>query len=250
MNKKNALFGLGGIVIGAVGGFFGSKLYLQKKFQEQYDKDIAEMEAYYGRTDEYKRENKKEVAVKDGDSDGSESREDGPLSSDKRREIKEKLVNNYNKTTNYAAQYQKYNSEHVTAKDPELAAQIAEAESQHPMDDDEEDEIIYGSTDAARMNEEHHYNVGKPPKIISAEQAGQLPAPYETKTLYYYNIDDVLVEEDADHPVEDPQLLIGDALDKYDFRNSEEGMIFVQNFDLDTVYEIQKVWASWVDQQD
>ena len=64
--------------------------------------------------------------------------------------------------------------------------------------------------------------------------------------MTYYTEDDLLVTEENE-VIEDVQRLIGDALTKYDFAKNDEKVIFVQNFELNTVYEIEKVWGSYVD---
>lgn len=246
MRRDNVLFLLGGLFVGAAGGAFGAKLYLDKKYQERYDQQIAEMEEYYGKTDEYKR-------VLDEETDGVQvnptgdgqnlNREDGILSDEERSRIKERLKYNYDKTTNYAAQYRKYDSAGTETSD---GRSLDPADFEHPLDDDEEAEMIYGSTEEAEMNEDHQANRGRAPKIISADDAAALPGHIENVTLYFYDEDEILCDEET-REIDDPEMLIGDALTKYGFNQSDERIIFVMNYSLDTCYEIQKINGAFRD---
>lgn len=111
------------------------------------------------------------------------------------------------------------------------------AEIEHPEDDTpERDNFI----------KEREKNKNKPPKIISAEAVGELPAYIENKVLYLYNWDETVVD-DEENVIDHPEELLGDCLEQYDFYDSDERIIFVMNYSLDTCYEIQKVDASWED---
>lgn len=150
-------------------------------------------------------------------------RADGPLSEEDRNEIREKLVRNFEQTSSYATMY----------KDA--------AEEEHPVDSDEDDDV---EDELDRINEEHRENFNKPPKIISAEEFSNLPPQFETDALYFYHYDDVLVD-DEDDEIDDPGVLIGDCLDKYGFRDSDEEIIFVINYRIDKAFEIHRVMGSW-----
>lgn len=96
--------------------------------------------------------------------------------------------------------------------------------------------------------DDHQRNKNKPPKIISAEAYGELPAHIEKKVLYFYAYDETVVDEDNDdEPLTEPERLIGDALTEYGFIDNDERIIFIMNYALDTCYEIQKIDASWSD---
>lgn len=152
-------------------------------------------------------------------------REEGPLSQEERDEIRNKLINNYEKTSSYATMY----------KDESQAA-----EEEHPVDDDEDEEAY----EIERANAEHKENFNKPPKIISAEEFSNLPAYVETGALYFYHYDNVLVDDDEEEV--DEGMLVGDCLDRFDFRNSkEEEIIFVMNYQIDKAFEIHRVMGSW-----
>lgn len=94
--------------------------------------------------------------------------------------------------------------------------------------------------------DEHQKNKNKPPRIISEEAYSNLSPSVDQKTLYFYTEDEVLTDENEEM-LDDPETYVGDALTKYGFNESEEMIIFVMNYALDTCYEIQKVDASWSD---
>lgn len=276
MNIKNILIFVSGLTIGGVVGVFGTRKYFQDKYQKQYEEDHDALEEYYHRTDEYAR----------GDSDDEEEFEDdgvnpvetdsrpgGRMTAEQRAEIKEKLNKNWAGTTNYAGMYREKNGY--------TEGKLAEA--QHPLDQGEEGEIDpldlkicsncvhydqedycnnvsadhtcddFESANSLTTSEEeafddHQRNKNKPPKIISADVYGELPAYIEKKVLYLYAYDETVVDEDNDdEPLTEPERLIGDALTKYDFIDNDERIIFVMNYALGTCYEIQKIDASWSD---
>lgn len=150
-------------------------------------------------------------------------REKGPLSQEERDEIKEKLLHNYEKTSSYANMYK----------------EDKQAEEEHPVDSDEDD--VEDEVD--RINREHIENRNKPPKIISADEYSNLPPQIETDTLYFYHYDNVLVDEEEDEV--DEGMLVGSCLDKYGFRDSEEEIIFVMNYEIDKAFEIHRVMGAW-----
>ena len=84
------------------------------------------------------------------------------------------------------------------------------------------------------------------PKIISADTYGELPAHIDKEVLYFFAQDEMLTD-DNEEPVEEPERLVGNTLTKYGFNESDEMIIFVMNYNLDTCYEIQKLDSSWTD---
>ena len=85
----------------------------------------------------------------------------------------------------------------------------------------------------------------RPPKLITFEAFdNEYRGVYEKETLYYYVYDDVLATEDEEE-VTDVASLVGDALDKFGFRDNNEEVIYVRNFVLMTDYEIIKAWAEF-----
>lgn len=201
------------LAIGAAAGIIFTSLYWKKKMDdilaEEFDDDR------YARC----------VGPDESGVEVNPTREDGPLSSEQRDEIREKLVRNFEQTSSYATMYS--------------------AETEHPVDSDE-DEIDDSNveSDVERANAEHRENFNKPPKIISAEEFSNLPPYIETGALYFYHYDNVLVDDEDDEVDED--MLVGDCLDKFDFRNNkEEEIIFVMNYQMDKAFEIHRVMGSW-----
>lgn len=113
----------------------------------------------------------------------------------------------------------------------------AKASSEYPRDEYNaaEQSALY---EGERANEEAHS--GKKPRIVSR---GEYDSPefehHDRTTLYYYTEDDVLATEE-DEVIEDPSTLIGDALDKFGFRNNGEEVIYVRNYGLQTDFEVEK----------
>lgn len=244
MNSKNILIFLGGTVVGGVIGAVGAIKWLDKTYKETLDKRVAEMEEYYGRVDEYDRNNYfNDEEVNPVDEDTAENgRNNGPLSEGERRDIRERLQRNHEGTTNYASLYNSKGGNDIPPEDMEQML----AESQHPEDDDPEldDETAADEQPAKDAFDSHQREKGREPRIISFEKMGELEETYENQTLNFYMYDEVVTTENDDI-IQDFERLIGDALTKYGFINNDESVIYVQNFEHNTVYEVQKVWSSF-----
>lgn len=238
MKGKNAIIFLGGLIVGCVAGVFGSREYFRKTFSDMADEEIEEMEKYFeDRLSEIINTvgSDEEVIIKQNISETFGDVEVNPDLEDEGdktgendlNDVKEKLQRNYEQTTNYAKTYSKKNSEHEN-----------EDEDQ-PADEMDSEEAL-----GEEYMKEHEKNKGRAPKIISEESLGELAGNIDQKVLLFYRLNDVITDEE-DQIIDDPDYLIGDALDKYNFRESDEQIIFVQNFDLDTVYEVHKVEDSF-----
>lgn len=123
------------------------------------------------------------------------------------------------------------------------------AELQSPPEDDPD-------LEEARADEEWVQEInkmadearGRKPRIISAQTLGELNSTWELRTLYYYAYDDTLVDEDGGEIIDNPALAVGDSLYKYGFSDDpNQRNIIVQNFDFHTVYEVEKVFSSYLD---
>lgn len=243
---------LGGIVIGAAGGVLATKNYYQKKYEEEADRQIKDMEEYYDRTDSYVRgisEEGEEVnPVEDLDEEYT------PMTAQEKAEIKERLRRNNRETINYAKMYQnKSLSEQLEplkeAVDEAFAAVNEELSPlSQAVKDIADDEMKDVKTLEDRANEEHEKNKGRKPRIISVEKLGEIDPHYEEETLFYYMYNET-VTTDEDEEVEEPEWLLGDCLDQYGFRSNDETVIFVQNFELSKVYEVQKIMASFYEEE-
>jgi hypothetical protein len=221
MNKKNLIMFIGGLIIGAAGGVFGTRTYFKKKYEEIADDEINHMRDWY----EEKVSEVAEIIGDDGSDDEQEFVGEDPtvkIDPNKMSEIKEKLVRNYEQTTNYAKMYGIRKEEEAVDSDDEAT--------------DSDDEY----REAEALNEERvaEHKDGKI-KIISADDAGELPAYYSCSQLFFYRDNDVVTDEN-DIVMDDYERYIGDSLDKFGFRDSDEQTIWVKNPELDTVYEIRK----------
>lgn len=270
MDIKNIVMLVSGIVIGGAAGVLGTRKYFWDKYQKRYEEDRDALEKYYNKVDEYSRENREEEDDQNA-SEETNSRPAGRMTPEERAAIKEKLNKNWEGTTNYASMYKGDREE----EDP--------AESEHPEEDEEEIDYDYktckycqwfengycnvhneevsekdycteydansllvddNASEEEQIFDEHRKNIDKPPKIISAETYSNLPAHIEQEVLYFYTLDEQVTDEN-DEPIDEPELLIGDALTKFDFIESKERVIFVMNYATDTCYEIQKVDGFW-----
>lgn len=80
----------------------------------------------------------------------------------------------------------------------------------------------------------------KQAKLITYEDFDLGFHQFDKDTLYYYSENDTLVTEDEEL-VENENIVIGNCLDKYDFRHSDEDVIYVRSYNMRTDYEIRKV---------
>lgn len=215
---KSIIIFVGGMLTGGGVGVLATRGYFRKQFAEKADAEIAEMEEYFHK--------KQQELVDLFNEDEFQEKVEEPAESKKSEEevkasIKEKLTRNYEQTTNYAKMYR---TEEELEEDG--LADAVEVDSEEAR--------------ARAAHEDHQANKNRPPKIISEDALGEIPAYVEHKVLFFYRLDDTITDEE-DQVIDDPEYLLGDALDKYNFRESEENIIFVRNFALDTVYEIQKL---------
>lgn len=118
----------------------------------------------------------------------------------------------------------------------------------HPMDSDEDEEVL--SDDGKNyihgydVSCEHERNRGDKPKLIKYEEYGEDHSLTQATLLYYVD-NDILTTED-DEEVDDPNLLVGNCLEKFGFKtNDDENSIFVRNYKLGFDYEIIKVFESY-----
>jgi hypothetical protein len=234
---KNVIIFVSGLVAGAAAGVFGTRAYWKKHYEEVADAEIDEMSNYYqGKMHEM-------VNFFDGDEvnpeeenseqqNETEEDKDPKMDPEKAADIKEKLTRNHEQTTNYATMYKKKT---LTKEDlEENAPEYGDVENDETLEDQSDRAI------AERATEDHQANMNRPPKIISEDALGEIPAYYDNAVLFYYDLDDTVTDED-DNIIDEPGHLIGDCLDKYNFRDSKEQIIFVRNYALDTIYEIQKL---------
>lgn len=212
--NKNLLIGLFGFVAGIVAGALGSKKYFEKKA----DAEIEDMRQYY-------KEEKKQIYADFNETLGYIAEEEEevnpiPQNLEEIEEAKKKLAENNARTVNYAEMYKSKT---------------------------EEESDSYEGSKSEKMNEEYDRNKNKPPRIISYEEAGNLAEHIRAETLFYYTENDVVTDEDG-NVIEDYPRLLGDCLEKYDFVDSDEMLIFVMNYELGICYEVQKIIDEFVDE--
>ena len=227
MNNK-LVFAIG-LTIGGAAGVVGSMFFWKRYFSKKADEKI---EQFFEETNEYKRTVDSYSADEEEKTEVSDSRPEPNLDL---AEIKRRLEYNNAQTTNYAAMY---SSKDKLAELTDDEIEELNAESESPSEEDE-DEVVF-----SQMDDYHNKNKNRDPRIISEDDIGDLPNGYSNETLFLYTFDKILVDED-DNEVEDAEQIIGNCLEKYGFLYSDERIIFVQNFKLDTVYEIQKIDAAW-----
>ena len=235
---KYALFFLGGLALGGAGGYVSAKMILEKDYDRKFRDAVSDMEEYFDSKDEYARTDQ----VFDDDAEVNPSpenldRSQGVLSEDARAEIKEKLMKNYETTSERASAYANaYKDAHPESleRGNDISSELLREET------DESDEEMDPALKATLEHQEHKND---PPRIITSDEFDALPPHIDTQTLYFYH-DDETVIDDNDDVIEDPALLVGNTLSDFidDINNP---MMFVYNPALDTAYEIQRVEGAY-----
>lgn len=143
-------------------------------------------------------------------------------------DIKEKLKKNKMVTTEYAKMYSA----------GELVDGRAEAGEPDPEElADGEDEA---ETESFKLLDEIKKNYGRAPRIVKEEDVDREHEGWDVSSLFLYS--NGIVTDEDDNVIEGEELtkMLGDSLTKYNFINSDEKLIYVQCFELNTFYEINK----------
>jgi hypothetical protein len=216
------------LIIGAAGGVLGTRVYFKKKYEDIADDEIDRISDWYAKKVE------DIVRVVDDEDEFTDNAPDlnsyasTKMNPEKQAEIKEKLVKNYEQTTNYANMFKNSKGEEVPYhEDPE------NVEGAEDLSNEEYDEYLKLNEKRAAEYKKGHI------KIISEDDIDGLPGTYDIRELFFYAENDVITDEN-DVVIEDYERYIGDSIDKFDFRNSDEKKILVKNPEIDTVYEIRK----------
>lgn len=242
---------VGGLVIGAAGGVLSTMAYFKNKYNKIADQQIREMEAYYQKSDvfargEYENDDNAEInpidsakeryiKLADDYNNSNDITERDLMNKDTREEIRAKLLKNHEITTAYSNMYDKEgNRIDQNVKAGDLQRFFKEGEE---IEDPE-----YGMSEADKATADHLEHRNDPPKIISLQEFDDLPNYIDRSTLYFYNLDEV-VADDNDEAIENPGMFLGNCLDE--FIDSGNDALFVYNPGLDTAYEIQRVDGSW-----
>lgn len=208
MRTNTVLAFAGGVVVGLIGGIIIADIYYKKSIDEAFDSYDEALKA------------------KERYSGESNKKEDEPNVSDgvpKKREKHEKVA--YNKF--YKKQYE---------------------EDETDLSEDgvnEEDEL-----EELEMKEYHDTHFEKAPEIVvGPEDFQKMPDWYDKRTLQYYQWSDDLVDVEEDEPLMDDEIdiLFGDLLQSSGFTDNDEEYIDIRNYQTDTHYHIEKVFASYSD---
>ena len=231
MISKSLIMFLIGFVTGGSAGAIGTTLYYKKKVDDLID-EVEELEEEVDNKLRRKKheEDSEEVNPRSKYLKSSETengRDKGTLSPEERQAIKEKLDKNWEQTTNYASMY----------------------DGGEPDDDEESPSVFnengYGVALDMEANEFHQKNRNIPPRIISADSIGSLPAYFEKETFFFYPEVGILTDEE-NREIMDPETYLGDSLTKYGFDENNEKNIFVVNYSTDTLFEVQKMEGEYV----
>lgn len=232
---KNAIIFTAGAGIGGAVGYFVGK----KREGKRADEQIRQMEKYYGKEDRYAR--KTECSERKNEMESEE------------REEKEKVraMRKAEKVDTHKTDYTKfYKKDSEDDEDlpydngmsgDEIVKQDEGVESMESSDDEigDDEELDESEEAALEADEYHEKNKQRPPRIISVDDLEDLPSSYGEEILYYYPEGDYVTDED-DNVIEDYRRILGDCIQKFHFDTSEEDDIFIQNFELDSVYEVIK----------
>lgn len=163
---------------------------------------------------------------------------------EQKNDIHEKLLHNFNETTKYSKMYK--------GKKAEETAEETVSKNEDAAEEEESDAVETEEESGERAFEKRQKEKGRAPRIISYEKFSELneDPTYDQQTLIFYTGDSTLTDEE-DNVIEigDEELLVGNCLSKYDFTDtdSKETCIYVQNFELSTIYIVQKVYSSYSD---
>lgn len=219
MDKKNIIFFIGGTIIGALAGIFGTRGYFEKKYATYAEETIDSMKDVLNRYN---------PSASTEDLDGQE-----PVIA---AETREALLRNH-EATNYAAVYGKL---HPDSSKKNSQVEVSEDVEEDPLTDFDET-MAHVEAEVARLEN----NKARKPKLISARAVHELDDGIDICELQFYTEDEVLADGDTEEKIHDVARLVGDCLQKYDFVNSDERTIYVMNDELDTCYEVVKIDASY-----
>lgn len=207
MRTNSVLAFAGGVVVGLISGIIITDIYYKKSIDEAFD-------SY----DEALR------SVKNYNVESNEVEDEVNVSNGvpKKRDRHEKIA--YNKF--YKKQYEE--------DDVDLSED----------DINEENEL-----EEMEMKEYHDAHFDDPPEIMIGEEDFRIPDWYDKRTLQYYQWSDDLVDEEEDTPLtnDEVDILFKDLLISSGFTDNNEEFIDIRNYQTDTHYHIEKVFATYSD---
>lgn len=241
---------IGGLLLGSVAGAAAGVFYQKRKDKSEID---AISNSYH---DIFEKQRKKIEELSDKEENSLDSPEkfvtlqEGSMDEE---ELKEAFGKNYAYNYNALARTVTNDplmptTDKATIKEPEPRDEL---ESLHPVDSDEdipeeeiltEEEAMYinGLKDSVNRDKERDTK----PKIIKDEDYGS-DGRYEESNLFYYPDDDILCDEN-NQEIGNPSTVVGDTLDKFDFRHNNQDHMCIRNFMLGLDYWIIKKDFSYV----
>lgn len=139
-------------------------------------------------------------------------------------------------------------SEYYELKNPPLE----EVYDNSGLNKDDRDEIPYDEykEDEDEETEEQNndiYEVKKMDKNIKLVRADEfdmanMQGRVDCEILYYYAHNDVLTDEEGEI-IEDEDLIVGNCLDKFQFRSNDEIDVYIHNQTLDCYYKVHKIFS-------
>ncbi len=239
MNKESIFAGLVGLIVGGTATGFAVYGVMKRKYTDILNKTVDNYEKLLSEAEEALIEDDIPDELKryiPGEEKKSEKEEEAPkISEEDKKVIREKLRYNNERTTNYAKMY-------ATVGDViDAKAEDGEPDPEEVNDIDKDDEEVEEMTNIFEATSEAS---SRPPVIISQEHFDEFVnenSVWDVENLFLYNDGTVTTEDDKVIDSDELDEMLGDCLDKYNFRTSSEKTIFVQCFKLTTIYEINKL---------
>lgn len=83
-----------------------------------------------------------------------------------------------------------------------------------------------------------------PPYVVDVVEYNESNFHFDKSTIYYYNIDDTLVDENEE-PINDVDAIIGDGLTRFGDGSEDPDIVYVRNEKLEIDYEVIRVEKSY-----
>ena len=244
---KELIYVGAGLLAGSLAGYFAG-CTLQKRRDDKENE--AKFKEYYETFEKMQKEiDELKSHIEDSDISSLDGEESANIIESRIRPLEASRTDEKDYRHNYTA----YSENGVTEDPMMIMRQVSsitepeerELECLHPLDSDEDEKETDRYLDGLRDSEEHALKRQEKPRIIKASDFGN-DGTLEQKTLYYYQDNDILLNEDEEEifdgdKLSDTNWVVGDCLDKFDFRTNDEDVIYVRNYRLGFDYEIIKV---------
>lgn len=217
----NMLKNIGLVLCGVLAGSGITFLVVKKHYQNEYERQIEEMQDYYGRADEYAR-----VPKKEKDEDVEDRSEEGIQDNDIRKAAKCAIKKNGHDFTDYSKCY----------GDMEKYKEAPE------MTEEEKDEER--NKEALQICEAYEAQRDLPPEAVDESALGDIHTCGDSVLMYYYAYDETFTDENCEEII-DWERFLGNVPEETGFIDDETKYLFVWNHSLNAVYEIEKIFASY-----